>query len=259
MDAARLGFRFCCLLFYLEGEKVQDSLGHPVVSPASPPPHEMIGAAGGLGVWHLVLRPGLKRAMDLSLSSLLLLILLPVFGLIAMAVAAHGGSVLFVHWRVGRGGRCFGCLKFRTMHPDSDRLLAEVLAYDPAAAAEWRATRKLRRDPRITRIGRVLRATSMDELPQLINVARGEMSLVGPRPITREELDQHYAPAGAAADYLSLRPGLTGPWQVSGRSGLDYSKRIAMDCAYARNPSLRKDLVLLASTVVAVFRCRGAY
>ena len=135
----------------------------------------------------------------------------------------------------------------------------DLLARDPAALAEWRAARKLRRDPRVTPVGRVLRATSLDELPQLINVLRGEMSLVGPRPVVQEELEQHYAPAGAAADYLSVRPGLTGPWQVSGRSDMDYRERVKLDADYARNPSLLRDLALLAYTVVVVLRRRGAY
>jgi lipopolysaccharide/colanic/teichoic acid biosynthesis glycosyltransferase len=211
------------------------------------------------GVWSLVLRPASKRALDMGVSAAMLLVLLPVFLAIAAVVASDGGPAFFSHRRVGRGGRSFGCLKFRSMRPDADRHLAELLAHDPSARAEWEATRKLRRDPRVTPIGRVLRATSLDELPQLINVLRGDMSLVGPRPVVQEELDQHYAPAPAAADYLSVRPGVTGPWQVSGRSDIDYRERVALDSHYARNPSLRRDLVLLVLTVVVVLRCRGAY
>jgi lipopolysaccharide/colanic/teichoic acid biosynthesis glycosyltransferase len=197
--------------------------------------------------------------MDVALSAALLLLLLPVFLALAAAVAADGGRVFYSHRRVGRNGRTFGCLKFRSMRPDADRFLSDLLARDPAALAEWRAARKLRRDPRVTPVGRVLRATSLDELPQLINVLRGEMSLVGPRPVVQEELEQHYAPAGAAADYLSVRPGLTGPWQVSGRSDMDYRERVKLDADYARNPSLLRDLALLAYTVVVVLRRRGAY
>jgi exopolysaccharide production protein ExoY len=211
------------------------------------------------GIWSLVLRPASKRAMDVALSAALLLLLLPVFLALAAAVAADGGRVFYSHRRVGRSGRTFGCLKFRSMRPDADRFLSDLLARDPAALAEWRAARKLRRDPRVTPVGRVLRATSLDELPQLINVLRGEMSLVGPRPVVQEELEQHYAPAGAAADYLSVRPGLTGPWQVSGRSDMDYRERVKLDAEYARNPSLLRDLALLAYTVVVVLRRRGAY
>lgn len=211
------------------------------------------------GFWPIVLRPALKRTIDIAFSATMLLVLLPVFLAITAAVAADGGPAFFSHRRVGRGGRSFGCLKFRSMRPDADRLLAELLARDPSARAEWGATRKLRRDPRITWIGKLLRVTSLDELPQMINVLRGDMSLVGPRPVVQEELDQHYAPALAAGDYLSVRPGLTGPWQVSGRSNTGYHERIALDSDYARNPSLLRDLKILALTVVVVLRCRGAY
>jgi lipopolysaccharide/colanic/teichoic acid biosynthesis glycosyltransferase len=226
-----------------------------------PPPSEALGGPEQRhgGVWSLVLRPASKRTMDMALSATMLLVLLPVFLAIAAVVAADGGPAFFSHRRVGRGGRAFGCLKFRSMRPDADRLLAELLARDPSARAEWEATRKLRRDPRVTPIGRLLRATSLDELPQLINVLRGDMSLVGPRPVVQEELDQHYAPAAAAADYLSVRPGVTGLWQVSGRSDTDYRERVALDSHYARNPSLRRDIVLLVLTVAVVLRCRGAY
>ena len=222
-------------------------------------PGALGGSAKQRGLWSLVLRPASKRAMDVALSAALLLLLLPVFLALAAAVAADGGRVFYSHRRVGRNGRTFGCLKFRSMRPDADRFLSDLLARDPAALAEWRAARKLRRDPRVTPVGRVLRATSLDELPQLINVLRGEMSLVGPRPVVQEELEQHYAPAGAAADYLSVRPGLTGPWQVSGRSDMDYRERVKLDADYARNPSLLRDLALLAYTVVVVLRRRGAY
>ncbi|GAA0584683.1 sugar transferase [Craurococcus roseus] len=225
-----------------------------------PPPEALSGPERRHGgVWSVVLRPASKRAMDIALSAAMLLVLLPVFLAISAIVAADGGPAFYSHKRVGRGGRTFGCLKFRSMRTDADRLLAELLARDPSARAEWEATRKLRRDPRVTPIGRLLRATSLDELPQLLNVLRGDMSLVGPRPVVQEELDQHYAPAAATADYLSVRPGVTGPWQVSGRSDVDYRQRVALDSQYARNPSLRKDIMLLALTVIVVLRCRGAY
>ena len=224
-----------------------------------PPASALGGPDQRHGVWPAVLRPAAKRALDVAVSAAMLMALLPVFLVLAAAVAADGGPAFFSHRRVGRGGRSFGCLKFRSMRPDAQRLLAELLARDPSARAEWEATRKLRRDPRVTPVGRLLRATSLDELPQLINVLRGDMSLVGPRPVVQEELDQHYAPAAAAADYLSVRPGVTGPWQVSGRSDVDYRERVALDAHYARNPSLRKDLAVLALTVVVVLRRRGAY
>jgi lipopolysaccharide/colanic/teichoic acid biosynthesis glycosyltransferase len=141
---------------------------------------------------------------------------------------------------------------------DADRRLASLLESDPAARAEWDATRKLRRDPRVTAIGRFLRATSLDELPQLLNVLRGEMSLVGPRPVTATELEQHYG-AAAAAHYASVRPGITGPWQVSGRSDTTYASRVLMDVQYATRPSIWTDLRILLKTPVAVLLRRGAY
>jgi lipopolysaccharide/colanic/teichoic acid biosynthesis glycosyltransferase len=203
------------------------------------------------------LRPALKRAMDLAGAGLLLLACLPVFIAIALLVRRDGGPVFYAHPRVGRGGRMFGCLKFRSMVVDADRRLADLLACDPAALAEWQETRKLKRDPRVTAVGRLLRATSLDELPQLFNVLRGEMSLVGPRPVQAAELEQHYGPA--AAHYLAVRPGITGPWQVSGRNDTTYGMRVALDVAYATTPSLWTDLRILARTPVAVLARRGAY
>jgi len=224
------------------------------------PPSGALGDPGHrTGLWPIVLRPTLKRTMDIVLSATMLVVLLPMLLAITAVVAADGGSAYFSHRRVGRGGRTFGCLKFRTMRPDADRILAELLARDPSARAEWEATRKLRRDPRVTKIGRLLRATSLDELPQMINVLRGDMSLVGPRPVVQDELDQHYSPVLAATDYLSVRPGVTGLWQVSGRSNTGYRERVALDSDYARNPSLLRDLKILVLTVVVVLRCRGAY
>ncbi len=199
-----------------------------------------------------------KRAFDAIGAMLLLLVALPVLLLIALAVATDGGPVFYGHRRVGRGGRSFACLKFRTMRPDADEVLASLLARDEQAALEWAIRRKLRDDPRVTRIGRLLRVSSLDELPQLINVLRGEMSLVGPRPVVQAELDQYYTGA-AAASYLSVRPGLTGLWQVSGRSDVDYDERVALDCAYVRELSLGGDVRLLVRTVGALFRRVGAY
>lgn len=202
-----------------------------------------------------------KRAMDISGALLLLLFCLPIFLMIAVLVrVADEGPVFYSHRRVGRDGREFGCLKFRSMRPDADAMLAAVLESDPAAQDEWRTNRKLRNDMRVTRLGRVLRATSLDELPQLLNVLRGEMSLVGPRPVTRAELDTYYTANGIAADavYLSMRPGITGLWQISGRSDTDYRERVALDLAYARNPSLRRDLAILLRTCVVVVWRKGA-
>jgi lipopolysaccharide/colanic/teichoic acid biosynthesis glycosyltransferase len=203
------------------------------------------------------LRPALKRALDLFGAAALLAVLAVPLVLIALLVRVDGGPALFAHRRIGRGGVPFRCLKFRTMVPDAEARLAALLATDPAARAEWEATRKLRDDPRITRIGRFLRASSLDELPQLINVLRGEMSLVGPRPVPEAELAACY---GAAAEhYKSVRPGITGLWQVSGRSDTSYADRVALDVAYVTRPSLREDLrILLRTPLVVLFR-RGAY
>jgi len=198
-----------------------------------------------------------KRVVDLLGSGSLLVLTAPLLVGVALAVRIGSpGPVLFSHRRVGRGGREFMCRKFRTMSPDSDRRLAEILARDPARRREWESEFKLKDDPRVTRIGRFLRRTSLDELPQLWNVVRGEMSLVGPRPIVRDELDRL---DGALESYLAVRPGLTGLWQVSGRNDMDYGQRVLLEASYTRNWSLWLDVSLLLRTVRAVFTRRGAY
>jgi len=204
-----------------------------------------------------VLRPAAKRTLDIVGAAALLALLAVPMLVIALLVRMDGGPAFYAHPRVGRGGRLFGCLKFRSMVTDSEARLAALLAADEAARAEWAETRKLRRDPRVTRIGRFLRASSLDELPQLINVLRGEMSLVGPRPVQASELAQYY---GAAAEHYQLvRPGITGPWQVSGRSETSYDRRVALDVAYATQPSLIEDIRILLRTPLAVLARRGAY
>jgi exopolysaccharide production protein ExoY len=203
------------------------------------------------------LRPCAKRAMDIGGSLALLLMTAPIFLTLYLLARFEGGPAFYVHRRIGRDGIPFGCLKFRTMVPDADRVLEALLARDPAARREWQATWKLKSDPRVTCRGAFLRATSLDELPQLFNVLRGEMSLVGPRPVVQAELDTLYGPA--APVYMSVRPGLTGPWQVSGRSDADYDGRVSLDVAYVRNPSIRTDLMILLRTVGAVLKRRGAY
>ena len=197
-----------------------------------------------------------KRAFDLVLASLLLVFLGPLFLLLCACVATSGRPIFFAHTRIGRHGRPFRCLKFRTMTPDAERRLAEILERDPRAAAEWQLTRKLKDDPRVTKIGRFLRRTSLDELPQLINVIRGEMSLVGPRPVTAEEVEAY----GEHRDcYLQSRPGITGLWQVSGRNQLDFRRRVHLDAFYVQNWSLLRDIVILLMTVRVVFSRHGAY
>jgi exopolysaccharide production protein ExoY len=221
-------------------------------------------AAGGTsplpeGARQAAVWPGFgKRVVDLLGATIGLLLLAPVLLMIALAVRWDGGPALYAHRRVGRGGKEFGCLKFRTMVPDADAVLAALLASSAEARAEWKATQKLRRDPRVTRVGRLLRATSLDELPQLFNVLRGEMSLVGPRPVVRAELDTFYGPSGAA-HYMAVRPGITGLWQVSGRSGTSYAVRVALDVAYVSDMSLRQDVAILLRTLRVVLRRDGAY
>ena len=200
-----------------------------------------------------------KRVMDVIIALGLLLVAWPVMVLIALAVLLEdGGPALIAHERIGRFGRPFRCLKLRTMVVDADKILARMLAEDPQARMEWAARRKLRRDPRVTVVGSILRSSSLDELPQLVNVLRGEMSLVGPRPVVRSELEQHYGEVGAA-HYLSVRPGLTGPWQVSGRSDTSYDRRVLLDTDYVLHLSVLRDFVLLLKTVLAVLVRRGAY
>ena len=198
----------------------------------------------------------LKRAFDIVGALAILLLILPLLPLLAVAVWLDGGPAFYRHTRVGFRGRTFGCLKYRTMVPAADQKLAQHLADHPEAAAEWASRRKLTHDPRITRIGATLRATSLDELPQLFNVLTGEMSLVGPRPVVKEELDQHYG-ADAAA-YITARPGITGLWQVSGRSDTSYIERVGLDTAYAKGWSFLLDLKILLRTVPAVLSRRGA-
>ncbi|WP_246523017.1 sugar transferase [Neoroseomonas eburnea] len=195
--------------------------------------------------------------MDIAIAGAALLVALPFFIIVGALVRADGGPAFYAHPRVGRGGRIFGCLKFRSMVIDSQARLDALLAADPAAREEWEATRKLKNDPRITAIGRFLRATSLDELPQLINVLKGEMSIVGPRPVQQSELDRYYG--AAAAHYLTVRPGITGLWQVSGRSETSYDQRVALDVAYVSQPSLLADIRILLKTPMAVLSRRGAH
>jgi undecaprenyl-phosphate galactose phosphotransferase len=196
-----------------------------------------------------------KTSMDFVAALLMCLVTAPVLVVLAVLVKLDGGPVLFRHERVGYRGRAFHCLKFRTMMVSSDAVLEELLARDPTARQEWEATRKLRVDPRVTMIGKFLRATSLDELPQLLNVLRGEMSLVGPRPIVSAELP-HYG--ASAMYYLAVVPGVTGLWQVSGRSNTSYEQRVQLDVDYVRNWTFWNDVTILFKTVPAVLLKRGA-
>ena len=197
----------------------------------------------------------LKSMVDFVSALLLLVLLSPALLLLAAVVKLDGGPILFRHERVGLRGRMFHCLKFRTMFPDGDKLLHDLLERDPEARREWNATQKLRRDPRVTPVGRFLRDTSMDELPQLLNVLQGEMSLVGPRPVVPVELPRY---GTDIAYYLAATPGLTGLWQVSGRSDTSYERRVQLDIAYVRNWSFWTDIRILLQTFPVVLLRRGA-
>lgn len=199
----------------------------------------------------------IKRGFDLSVALLCLIAFLPVvIGVTLVILLAQGRPILIRHRRIGLHGKSFSCLKFRSMRINGDEILARHLASDPNAQAEWSASRKLKNDPRVTPVGQVLRKTSLDELPQLINVIKGEMSLVGPRPIVQAEMELYGA---QITHYLSVKPGITGPWQVGGRTDTSFSKRIELDAEYARNVGLMLDLKILAKTVPAVLRTTGSY
>jgi Undecaprenyl-phosphate galactose phosphotransferase WbaP len=198
----------------------------------------------------------LKRLFDILGALALLVVLAPLFAYLVWRIWQTGGAPVFSHTRIGRYGRPFGCLKFRTMVPNADEVLKALLETDPAARAEWERDFKLKDDPRITRIGEFLRRTSLDELPQLWNVLKGEMSLVGPRPIIEDELERYGDQVGY---YLETRPGITGLWQISGRNDTGYEDRVALDSWYVRNWSLWYDLVILVKTVRVVLRREGAY
>lgn len=198
-----------------------------------------------------------KRGLDLLIAGVALTLLAPLFLLVALAVkCASPGPVLYGHKRIGHGGAPFRCWKFRSMVTDGDRVLAEYLSQHPDERDEWETNRKLRNDPRVTRIGAVLRAYSIDELPQLVNVLRGDMSIVGPRPVVQAELDLY---GNAASFYLSTRPGITGLWQVSGRSDTSYDQRVALDTRYVQGWSLLSDLMIILRTVPAVISSKGSY
>ena len=198
-----------------------------------------------------------NRGMNISLAAIALLFFLPVMVLVALAIWCQDrGPVLFAHRRIGRDGRKFSCLKFRSMAIDAEERLQEVLAADPLARAEWECDHKLRNDPRVTRLGIFLRKSSLDELPQLLNVIRGEMDLVGPRPIVDGEVPKY---GSRFKHYCAVNPGITGLWQVSGRNDASYRSRVAMDCVYAKSKSLPLDLWILVATVPAVLLRKGSY
>ncbi len=197
-----------------------------------------------------------KRLFDLVLASILTPVALPFCAVMAFLIRRDGGKALCLDRRVGQGGKPFRCIKFRSMVTNGDAVLKRHLKENPAAAAEWARGRKLKDDPRVTPIGRFLRKMSLDELPQLINVLRGEMSLIGPRPVSEAEIARY---GDDAVYYKMARPGITGLWQVSGRSEISYERRVEMDRWYVSNWTLWHDIILLLKTIPALVSRKGAY
>jgi undecaprenyl-phosphate galactose phosphotransferase len=199
----------------------------------------------------------MKRAFDIVAGTAVLLLLSPLMLSIAMAIRMESkGPVIFAHRRVGRNGMEFKCYKFRSMVTNAQEVLDKLLQEDRGLCSEWENGFKIKDDPRITRIGNFLRKTSLDELPQIFNVLKGEMSLVGPRPIISEEIEKY----GEYIDYFyQVRPGITGLWQISGRNDIEYGERVQIDAWYVRNWSLWLDITLLIRTVTVVLNRRGAY
>ncbi len=197
------------------------------------------------------------RIFDIVISLSAILFLAPALIVVAILVKLQDqGPIFFAQRRIGRDGREFPCFKFRSMRVDAAELLKTLLATDAQARAEWAADHKLRNDPRITALGRFLRKSSIDELPQLFNVLRGDMSLVGPRPIIQAEIVKY----GRSFDnYVSVLPGITGLWQVMGRNDVTYNRRVAMDRLFARKRSFLIYIMILVMTVPAVFAQRGSY
>jgi exopolysaccharide production protein ExoY len=199
----------------------------------------------------------LTEALNVFVALVAIVLLAPIMLAVAAAIFAQdGGPIIFAHRRLGKNGRHFHCLKFRSMAVDAEQRLADLLERDPAARAEWERDHKLRNDPRVTPLGAFLRKSSLDELPQLFNVLRGEMSLVGPRPIVDAEVAKY---GRRFRHYCAVKPGITGLWQVSGRNDTSYRTRVALDCVYASHRNVWLDASVLARTVPAVLGRRGCY
>lgn len=198
----------------------------------------------------------IKRTMDILGALAIITMLSPILLYLYFTIRKDGGNAIYGHPRIGRHGKEFKCLKFRSMVTNSKEVLEELLQNDPEARAEWDKDFKLKNDPRITRIGHFIRKTSLDELPQLFNVLKGDMSLVGPRPIVKEELERYH---GDVDYYLMAKPGMTGLWQVSGRNDVDYETRVYFDSWYVKNWSMWNDIAILFKTVNVVLKRDGAY
>jgi len=226
---------------------------HIVESHARP---ESVRRPAALATPSTSLNAAMKRVLDVVGAFSLALVFSPLMVAIVIILRRQGGTVIYKHRRVGRDGRMFECLKFRTMVSNADQVLRDLLEREPELMAEWMRGHKLRHDPRVTRLGRFLRRTSLDELPQIWNVVCGEMSLVGPRPVVREELLRYGRNVGV---YLTAKPGITGLWQVTGRNNTDYRRRVVLDTYYVRNQTLVLDLYILLKTTSVVLAGSGAY
>jgi lipopolysaccharide/colanic/teichoic acid biosynthesis glycosyltransferase len=196
-----------------------------------------------------------KRILDLVLCILILPLALPIISILLVGASLDGKSPVYRQLRIGRNGKAFECFKIRSMVADSETVLADYLHSNPSAKHEWETRQKLDNDPRVTRLGRMMRATSLDELPQILNVLRGEMSLVGPRPFTPDQKTTYQAAGGVA--YFSLLPGITGPWQVSSRNSSAFVDRVSFDEAYQRSAGFMTDIMILLATVAVVVRATG--
>jgi exopolysaccharide production protein ExoY len=197
------------------------------------------------------------RLIDVGLSALLIVIMMPAMLVIgAVVYLTSPGPILFRQTRIGKCGKLFSCFKFRTMEKDAEERLKQLLASDARARSEWERDHKLRHDPRVTRIGKFLRKSSLDELPQLFNVLRGDMSFVGPRPIVISEINFYRR---YIREYCSVRPGITGLWQVSGRNNVSYRRRVAMDVSFVRSRNIWLYTKIAFLTVPAVVAARGSY
>ncbi len=235
------------------------SIGTPYASPQVATASAQVFTAEELIAFQSKRDRVIKRSGDIVFSLAVLTLGAPVlFALALLVKVTSRGPVFYVQQRVGRDYRSFGCIKFRTMRRDADRYLSKLLAESPDLDEEFRNDFKLRNDPRITRLGKFLRRSSLDELPQFLNVLRGEMSVVGPRPIVRNELDRY---GDRMNEVLAVRPGLTGLWQVSGRNNLSYPERVRLDVRYARHRNFLLDLRIIVRTISVMLdpRDRGAY
>ena len=238
---------------------------HPPLRPEAPAAHARTPSLHLVDTPPVPVRPPStlalagKRGVDIALSLVFFAVMGWLYAVVWLGVRiTSGGPAIYTQPRHGRDGRVFTFYKFRSMVRDADAVLTAHLRTDAHAYAQWQTYQKLEHDPRITRFGAFIRRYSLDELPQMWNVLRGDMSLVGPRPVVRKELDCFYG-ADAAKMYESVKPGLTGPWQVGGRSDTSYEERVAFDCDYVRNCSTWGDIKLIARTASSVLTGKGSY